>query len=273
MNSLRTASLLVPVALAACASPESTQAVSTEGVFDRSEPARVVDAEGSHDTTWDYLLTKYDADGDGTVTRDEYDRGAEAFDGHDRNGDGSLTFADYDPELRRAETERRQAASRAQAVIALYFQDDGNPDRLDSAELERALAAYDAAGDGAVTFDEFEGEKDARRAHGKEPDRQTARRLESGDLYEFLIVAIDANEDGSMTNVEVVAFFGGEADEDGVWNLRPEPREAAAGRPSGPAEGDAAPDFTLARLKGEGTVTLSSFVDDRPVALVFGSYT
>ncbi len=38
-------------------------------------------------------------------------------------------------------------------------------------------------------------------------------------------------------------------------------------------EGDAAPDFTLKMMAGKETVTLSSFKDKRPVALIFGSYT
>jgi len=37
--------------------------------------------------------------------------------------------------------------------------------------------------------------------------------------------------------------------------------------------GDAAPDFTLAEVTGDKKVTLSSFKGQRPVVLVFGSYT
>jgi hypothetical protein len=39
------------------------------------------------------------------------------------------------------------------------------------------------------------------------------------------------------------------------------------------AEGDPAPDFELPRRDGQGTVRLGSLLEDRPVALVFGSYT
>jgi hypothetical protein len=39
------------------------------------------------------------------------------------------------------------------------------------------------------------------------------------------------------------------------------------------AEGDLAPDFELPRLDGEGTERLTSRLAERPVALVFGSYT
>jgi hypothetical protein len=37
--------------------------------------------------------------------------------------------------------------------------------------------------------------------------------------------------------------------------------------------GDMAPDFTLPGLDGAGSVTLSSFRGEKPVVLVFGSYT
>ena len=37
--------------------------------------------------------------------------------------------------------------------------------------------------------------------------------------------------------------------------------------------GDIAPDFTLTRLDGRGYVRLADFRGERPVALVFGSYT
>jgi hypothetical protein len=39
------------------------------------------------------------------------------------------------------------------------------------------------------------------------------------------------------------------------------------------AEGDQAPDFELSRLDGDGTVRLSSLLEQRPVVLIFGSFT
>ncbi len=39
------------------------------------------------------------------------------------------------------------------------------------------------------------------------------------------------------------------------------------------SKGDLAPDFDLAEHKGEGRVRLSQFHGERPVVLVFGSYT
>jgi hypothetical protein len=39
------------------------------------------------------------------------------------------------------------------------------------------------------------------------------------------------------------------------------------------AEGELAPDFELPRLDGDATARLSSLLAERPVALIFGSYT
>jgi hypothetical protein len=39
------------------------------------------------------------------------------------------------------------------------------------------------------------------------------------------------------------------------------------------SEGDLAPDFELPSLDGESTVRLASLLRERPVALIFGSYT
>jgi hypothetical protein len=40
-----------------------------------------------------------------------------------------------------------------------------------------------------------------------------------------------------------------------------------------PRAGDEAPDFELGDAKGEGRLRLSDFRGERPVALIFGSYT
>ena len=40
-----------------------------------------------------------------------------------------------------------------------------------------------------------------------------------------------------------------------------------------PKTGDMAPDFTLHDIEGKNAVTLSDFRGEKPVALVFGSYT
>jgi hypothetical protein len=58
-----------------------------------------------------------------------------------------------------------------------------------------------------------------------------------------------------------------------VWGVLPGPRLWLWARRGALAEGEAAPDFTLATHDRTGSVTLSSHRGQRPVVLVFGSYT
>lgn len=58
-----------------------------------------------------------------------------------------------------------------------------------------------------------------------------------------------------------------------VWGALPASRMWLWAREGSLSEGDQAPDFTLARHDGNGRVSLSSHRGQRPVVLVFGSYT
>jgi hypothetical protein len=58
-----------------------------------------------------------------------------------------------------------------------------------------------------------------------------------------------------------------------VWMLLPAPSMWMWARQGVLKEGDEAPDFTLSTQDRSSQVTLSSFRGDRPVVLVFGSYT
>lgn len=58
-----------------------------------------------------------------------------------------------------------------------------------------------------------------------------------------------------------------------VWGLLPGPRIWMWARSGALAQGQQAPDFTLPTSDRKGSVTLSSHRGQRPVVLVFGSYT
>jgi hypothetical protein len=58
-----------------------------------------------------------------------------------------------------------------------------------------------------------------------------------------------------------------------VWGVLPGPRLWLWARRGALAEGQQAPDFTLPTADRTGRVTLSSHRGQRPVVLVFGSYT
>ncbi|MGH9346483.1 MAG: hypothetical protein ACRD26_04370 [Vicinamibacterales bacterium] len=58
-----------------------------------------------------------------------------------------------------------------------------------------------------------------------------------------------------------------------VWGVLPGPRMWLWARQGSLQPGDLAPDFTLATPDASSRVTLSAHRGDRPVVLVFGSYT
>lgn len=58
-----------------------------------------------------------------------------------------------------------------------------------------------------------------------------------------------------------------------IWSLLPAPQMWMWARQGDLREGDAAPDFTLPAQDGSRNVSLSSYRGERPVVLVFGSYT
>ena len=58
-----------------------------------------------------------------------------------------------------------------------------------------------------------------------------------------------------------------------VWGALPAQRMWLWARRGDLSVGDAAPDFTLRRQGRSGRITLSSYRAQRPVVLVFGSYT
>lgn len=233
------------------------------------------------DSPWEYLKRKYDADEDGRVTQDEYDRERTQFDRLDRSGDGVITAEDF------ARTGRgnRMQAYRAQRTVSSYFQLDEENDHLPLAELEEAFGRYDADGDAVIDRVEFELAAEERRVALPGAERMR-RMMGDADPWDLLLAGTDEDGDGRLAAAELVSFFKAQdEDGDGVWAIR-DPTAgrrggrrpgAGAARPSepgtGPVTGSMAPDFTLMAPNGGMPVTLSSFRKNKPVALIFGSYT
>lgn len=235
-----------------------------------------MDVTGSVDSRWDYLLGKYDQDGDGRVAAAEYDRGEVAFARLDRDDDGQLTSADF---ASGASREERMAEMRAERTLGRYFQDAGDATELTRAELEVAFGAYDADGNEVLIRPEFDARSEGARVTLASDDSRMVQRM-MGDIepWDALVALGDTDGDECLAVEEVVALFA-RFDEDGEGKLTwmpPAPRgDRASGssRPNGPDEGTLAPDFTLEPPDGGAAVTLSSFKGSKPVALIFGSYT
>ncbi len=156
------------------------------------------------------------------------------------------------------------ATMSAKLLMLWYFQDDDDPARLELPELSRAFDAYDENDDGSLEHGEFSRAARERRDLGQAPDLTVLRNRPPFEL--FLAVA-DDDADRALSFEELSEFYTSR--DDAARGLTPD------GRPDTSVAfvGEPAPDFTLDRLDGDGQVTLSDYVDDRPVALIFGSYT
>jgi len=247
---------------------------------DDAEPAlgaaAPMDMQGL-DTTWEYLVIKYDADGDGRVSAAEYKREGGRFDRLDRDRDGALTPADFE-----RGRGNMMLVMQSQRIIGRYFQDDDDNQVLAIVELERTAIAYDANGDGVITQVEFVAVAEARQVPLAGDDSEIVRRvMEDADPWETLVAYADADDDGHVAVEELLVVFRRQDDDgDLVWNIRdPGARRGRGGgaraeRPvTGPEAGSPAPDFTLFPPEGGMPTHLASLQGNKPVALIFGSYT
>ena len=78
-----------------------------------------------------------------------------------------------------------------------------------------------------------------------------------------------ASSDGQMPAREMLEAVG-----DGLTDVARQAMEAVVQRDEmGPHVGDVPPDFNLKLIGSEDRIRLSSFKEQKPVALIFGSYT
>ena len=272
------------VTLALCAAACQTQsgarrtadepqtAVAHPAVEDvQPEPGSVpMDLSEAFDTTLAYLLDKYDANGDGGISREEYDRSDTTFERLDRNRDDSIGEDDF---RRDGDSmAERMRLMRTQRIMARYFQDDRENDKLSLEELERGIAHYDTNFDGLLAREEFTALSEEHRVQLEGDDGgMIARMMDGVEPWDALVAGTDSDDDGMVAGMELVSFFQAMDDGDLVWSLG---RGPSSPRPvTGPVAGNPAPDFTLLPPSGGDPVTLSSFAGSKPVALIFGSYT
>lgn len=101
------------------------------------------------------------------------------------------------------------------------------------------------------------------------------------EAWRFVAERHDQDRDGVVTAQEygrgAAAFARLDRDGDGRLTAQdfalPMRRGEMPARGSGPRAGDAAPDFELPRIAGGADLRLSSFAGQKPVALIFGSWT
>ena len=257
------------LALAGCSAPPApTPAAQPATGAARASLAddAPLDARGQFDSVWGYLAEKYDADGDGRLTQAEYGRGPQAFTRLDSNADGVIDAADFDPDADGV------SYLMSQLMLGVYLQADGDPEHLDAAELEQAFGAYDENFDARLTRAEFEALRVERAQYGRPLEDSLASQFDDEMLYTVLTGGIDSNADQTIDFDEVLAFHGRFLAHGALPRTYTGGLQASATLPVATL-GAPAPDFTLEPYQGDQAVTLSSFRDRRPVALIFGSYT
>ena len=241
-----------------------------------TEAGRAPVAAADQTSIWVYIATRYDTDFDGLVQPDEYDRGA--FAGLDRDQDGVLSVADFEVD-QAPEATLMMTVMVGESLLGRYFQGDDQPESLGAGELEQVMRGYDTDDDGRIDAGEFGCAAEVQAAFGQVPTGGLASMLRTRDPWGGLRSAIDTDADDALGDWELFAFFESlDEDADGELNFDPESSWTEDGSPmtetsSGPAPGLPAPDFELPLDRGTEVVRLSSFKGDRPVALIFGSYT
>ena len=264
------AMVLVTACVASCARTGPGGGALEESVGESTPGSRARGESRDAEDVFGFLLARYDEDGDGRVAPAEYDRDGGDFGRLDRDSDGLLTEADFAAAGRRVRPLPPGEARRARSVhlIAWYLQTDDDPANVLAEEVRLAHRAFDRDGDGRVGRTEFERLADDRAVFGRRPSGRWMGLLEveTTDPWERLAEGVDGDDDGFLTWAELEAFHDrNEADFD------IDPGEVLAPRRS--LTGRRAPDFTLPTVDGSDTVTLSGFAGERPVALIFGSYT
>lgn len=202
----------------------------------------------------------------------------------DKNKDGVLEPSECPPQLRQR-----------------FDQMDANHDgKLNKQEMQAGAKHLREATPGRSVARSMPGTPDRPAAGSmqKRPDRpatgsKDARAAVAGTLADDpLFRLLDTNHDGTLSSDEleraVKLLQDHDDDDDGMLSRDELPAPTTKGGRRGEvitkaakgeryqdtlAVGDVAPDFTLPDLSGKNEITLSSFRGQRPVVLVFASYT
>jgi len=200
---------------------------------------------------WVHLRSKYDADANGRVTKDEYNRGDVRFANYDRNEDGVLEASDFPTDtyfngfshmlVEDADTDEDGTVTRGEwAAFCADFDEDGDG-RTERHEVEAVMGGWT-------------------------------------DDWRLFLLSFDQDSDGDFDDVDLgLTFRDQDYNGDGVLSgkeMEGWARTAERSEIGPPAPGEAALDFELPYANDPTrSFRLLAGRNGRPVALVFGSYT
>ncbi|GEM_PF-5473290 len=209
------------------------------------------------------LLEKYDKDGNGQISPQEYPRGEKTFHRLDRNQDGILSLDDFNRGrgFMRNQKEFRLRIQRMalQSALGTYYK---KAKSIDAKAWNRFLRDWDVDQNGILEdLEAYEiglSDRTVRllmMAFGDhKPGRATTSLAKSA--FQKMFTLLDADKDGLLTRGEFIA-----------------PKRGSGGQ-NPLRKGQRAPDFNLPTVHdAKKLIRLSSFIGKKPVALIFGSYT
>jgi hypothetical protein len=278
-----------------CCAPVACAPATARATAPAPKNAALVAAErhGQGSTAiWTYLAAAHDKDKDGRVAAQEYTRDAKTFKRLDRDEDGALTAADFAGPTVMEEylvefVWRRLSRREDDAAPSEGFEGGGPPRPLDPALLRKAYDRGDANRDGRLTETELTTTLSAAQAV---PTKAMPDLPKGVRPFPVLLAVQDGDGSGSVSFAEVEAWAARATEAaqkkaedakkaaakaaeaaDPAQSKEPKPDPAKARE--GPPIGEPAPAFSLPTREGGPEVALASFKGEKPVALIFGSYT
>lgn len=177
-------------------------------------PAAAQEAEAPEDNPfWNRLSERFDTNGDGQVTKEEFESQSDRFERMDRNDDGVLTPADFEG-IRRGPRGPRRGMMGAHLFRAADTDENGD---LSREEWTGFLGSVDTDGDGKLSRDELQAARPADApapprpprppAAPDAPDAPDAPEAPEFDGFEVekltaLFDRFDKNDDGVITEDE-----------------------------------------------------------------------
>ncbi|MFT5288241.1 MAG: hypothetical protein ACI8QC_003599 [Planctomycetota bacterium] len=279
--------LLVPIgicSLNACRATEShgdaAEPVPLPVQLSVPLPGQVADVDPAR-TAFEFLLQRYDSDGDGALSSSEYKRHQGQFARWDTNEDGRISAEDWSADTPRVMPEI--TSMQRMDVLGRYFQTDDNAiELLTIDELAEAFYQYDEAGnlDEELVESEF---RAGQAAHQVAMPGDGSMMMQSyvgdADGWTRLLRFYDADGSKSLNMLELSAGF----EDSESYELRFDRVRFDDGAPGAAFEqrayregltvGSAIPAVTLMRLEDGSSVALEDLCGLKSVALIFGSYT